>query len=179
MEEIAIKEGYDEAVRVLSLKWNSSREVHELFTQLHPQHPAPPDDHPLHLDYAGHFQPTPVTFSPHVYGDKWAGAVGDFMAEVKAINVRVVRFNLIVPIANKQRVLYSASNCVEHVQKYAPDLKLVGDDRVSQFSYGGVAGQVKVSKGMMLFLGLPVVGTMSFGVWLAARHKQLESSRAE
>ena len=179
MEEIYIKERYDEAVRDLTMKWNSSREAHQLFTQLHPQHPPPPDDHPPHLDYADHFRPMPVTISPHVYGEKWATAVGDFQADMKALNARVVRFNLTVPITSKQRVLYFATNCIEHVQKYAPDLKLAGDETRSQFSYGTMGGQAKVSKGMMLGLGLPVVGTMGLGVWLVARHKKLQSPRAE
>ena len=176
--ETTIRERYDDAVREVTLKWNSSREVHSLFTRLHPDRPPPPAEHPRYIGYCDHFRPLSLTHSSHVYGDRWAAQAADFLAEVKSINASVVRFNLLVPISSKQRVLYLPLNVLEHVQSHAPDLKMDASEGVSHFSYSNV-GHAKVSTGLMVGLGLPMVGILMGMGYLVARHKRQTALRAE
>ena len=179
--ETTIRERYDEAVRDLTTRWNTSREVHALFMRIHPDAAPRPPDRPRYIDYADHFRRVTALSSPReLYGERWVLHSGDFLAEIKSINASVGRFNLIVPITSKQRVLYQALNVLEHVQQYAPDLHQASDERQSQFTYGGVAaGGAKLTPGLVLGLTLPVVGIIGSTMYLVARQKRLQNIRAE
>ena len=66
--ETTIRERYDEAVKELTLRWNSSPDIHALFQSLHPDHPQPPADHPRYLSYGDHFRHSPPPISPTCTG---------------------------------------------------------------------------------------------------------------
>ena len=176
--EETIRERYEEAVRVLTIRWNTSREAHSLYERHHPDAPLPPDDHPEHIEYFDHFRPATVTNPSHLYGARWQTTVDDFAAEVKSVNASVIRFNFLCPVSSKQRVLYLPQNVVQHVQLYRPTMHGVveGADG-SGFSYGRVQGG-GVSRAVVAALTVPLLGVVSWMGWLIRRHRTREQARA-
>ena len=176
--ETSIRERYEEAVRSITVRWNTSREAHGLYALHHPNASSPPDSHPTYLGYFDHFKPSPPTHPSHMYGQRWQSSVDDFTAEVKSINAAVTRFNFLCPVSNKQRVLYLPQNVVAHVQLYQPTMHGVveGADG-SGFSHGRVKGG-SVSRAVVAALTVPLLGVMSWMGWLVRRHRMRERTRA-
>ena len=175
--ENTIVERYDEAVRLITIRWNTSREALDRYNLHHPSAPIPPDTHPVYLGYFDHFKPTNPAYPSHIYGERWASFVADFNAEIKSINGTITRFNFICPVSNKQRVLYLPQNVIAHVQLYRPTMEGVveGMDG-SGFTYGRVKGG-SVSRVVVAALTVPILGVLSWMGWMVRRHR-VRSQRA-
>ena len=177
--ETTIRERYEEAVRTLTVRWNTSREAHGLYSLHHPDAPFPPESHPTYIGYFDHFRPSPPRHPSHLYGQRWQSTVDDFTAEVKSINAAVTRFNFLCPVSNKQRVLYLPQNVVAHVQLYRPTMHGVVDGAAngSDFSYGRVKGG-SVSRAVVAALTVPLLGVLSWMGWMVRRQRTRERVRA-
>ena len=171
--EGSITERYDTAVRELTERWHSNREAHRLHSALHADAAPQPADHPRFLDYAGHFRPVQDSRPSELYGERWRLQAAEFTLEIKSINASVMRFNMMVPITSKQRVLYLSNNVIQHLQRFPPDLRRVEEEDTGprQFSHGRVSGG-RLTASLLAAIVAPIVGVLGSMGWLVFRHRR-------
>lgn len=117
---------YREIFQDLLHIWNSSKTTHSSWIDLHKDQPnAAQTQHidDTNLPSIDYFVPVQLTYQPSMFGSEWNAAIDEFRTEIKALNQLIYRYNCLVPIPSKQRILYLADNMVEFVQSLQPSLQ--------------------------------------------------------